>query len=284
MPVEVHYETSHGQIILNRHSKTASQQKRLDQIIDQLFEALEIIGSRLADEDIYYHGLNITGKYHAEESFMPWCDEAVAAWAELATSPIHHERLKAWLVQIEKLIVKANGLDRHTESIWEEDEVQLGEPAISVFAMIDKTFIPYYERLLRVWDMAHEVSQGEMIYEIVKKHGICAETEDLLYCRIIDRPYDGWPHTIEYLYPLLKELCNDLPNHHLFQRIVTELNNRFAEENPEEYTQIIENIRANPKAPVTGRAKERELFGHCPHEQGLWDDADLVLARLDAAI
>jgi len=65
-------------------------------------------------------------------------------------APHLRRRAKDWIVRIEKTLKLA-------ETLWEDDETQFGEPLATHMALLDAEFVPYYTRLLRLWDQGHEV-------------------------------------------------------------------------------------------------------------------------------
>ena len=87
-----------------------------------------------------------------------------------------------WIVRIEKTLKLAETLSRSTSSLWEDDVTQFGEPLAAHMALLDVEFVPYYTRLLRLWDQGHQVHMGGAVVEIVNKHGVRAETEELILC------------------------------------------------------------------------------------------------------
>jgi hypothetical protein len=186
--------------------------------VDQLFEALEITREKLSDKNAYFFALDIIGSHTSGEEFTPWTDEAIGAWAQVAANTRLQARLQEWLSKIERLIIEAdNTAKRSTASLWEIDEVQFGEPAACAFALVNRSFVPFYTRLLGVWDLDHEVHQGEAVEAIVKQHGICPETEQLL----VARATSGYGlEQIEDLTPYLEEVYGDLPNSAFFRSMV----------------------------------------------------------------
>ncbi|OKO70854.1 hypothetical protein AC628_29870 [Bradyrhizobium sp. NAS96.2] len=88
--------------------------------------------------------------------------------------------MKDWLVRLEQTLQLAETNRRSTGSLWEHDETQFGEPVATHLALLDVEFVPYYTRLLRLWDMGHEVHTGGFVDDIVEKHSIRAETEELI--------------------------------------------------------------------------------------------------------
>lgn len=212
MPVKTVFEQSSRQWVISVTPSPGSP----DETVDQLFEALEITRERLSDKNAYYYAIDIRGSHTSGEEYAPWSDEAIAAWAQVATDSRLHSRLQEWLSCVENLIIEADAAKRSTASLWEIDEVQFGEPAACAFALINRSFIPFYARLLSVWDLDHEVHQAEAIEAIVKQHGICPETEQLLIARASGYGLDQ----LDDLTPYLEEVYGDFPNSAFFRRMI----------------------------------------------------------------
>jgi hypothetical protein len=87
-----------------------------------------------------------------------------------------------WTDRLEETLKLAESRSLATASLWEHDETQFGEPLLTYLSLIDVQFVPFYTRLLRLWDMGHAVHQGEAVTEIINKYKITPETEDLILC------------------------------------------------------------------------------------------------------
>jgi hypothetical protein len=103
-------------------------------------------------------------------------------WTKASGAPHLRQRVKDWIVRIEKTLKFAETLSRSTSSLWEDDETQFGEPLATHLALLNVQFVPCYTRLLRLWDQGHEVHMGGAVVEIVNKHGVRPETEELIRC------------------------------------------------------------------------------------------------------
>ncbi len=181
---------------------------------------------------------------------------------------------------IESLLKEANErLPHATASLWESEETQFGEPLVTLLALHDRSFIPAYCRLLAQWDMDHEVRQAECIDLIVRTHGICAETEDLLHCRAAVNPGQGGRDQIENLFPFLQAAYGDVTQSALFERIVATVHGQDLAERRTAFEDYKTRKAANPTARPPG-LPERSLFKYCNHPE-LTQGAERLFAKLD---
>lgn len=158
----------------------------VSELVDMLEKLLENLRMEFqhevvsAKKRVYFHGVNIAAPAVSHETFTPFGQKEIAIWKIVATAPHVKDRMKKWFCDAATLITKAPSIQT---SIWETDEVQFPEAAITVFALLNLDFVPEYTRLLTVWDMDHEVGQHDTISAIVRQHGVTTETEALLEIR-----------------------------------------------------------------------------------------------------
>jgi hypothetical protein len=220
MPPTVMFEPRHLQLVLSMRPTAFLPGRQRAQKVDQLFEALEVIQARMSDNEIYYFALDVGGSHRTGEEFNPWTNKNIADWGRLAIRPELRPRLKEWLGALATLLKDAQSSGRSTASLWELDEYQLGEAAASACAFVDVSLVPCYTRLLRLWDMDHEVRQFDTINEIIEHHGICAQTEELLYVRTVEARGQTGDGQIEHLLPILNKAYGDFTTSTLFRRMV----------------------------------------------------------------
>ena len=79
-----------------------------------------------------------------------------------------------------------------TKSVFESETWQLGELAAASCALADASFVPFHTRLLRLWDLDHEVNQGATIKRIIRRHGLRSEVEELLFVQCVEEPGQGY--------------------------------------------------------------------------------------------
>lgn len=284
MPVEIH--SNEYLFALLGPKKTFGQWNRPQLVVDYLFNALEVIRARFRDPTIgtyekrrQHYFIDISRTCQLSYPDYQLYNEHLAAWKTLAGYRSLHGRLKEWVEQLEMLIAEI-APERYQDGIYEIGDSQLGEVALRVLALTDKSFVPFFVRMLRVWNCV-PAERGTylelMIDEIVREYGLCPETKELIECAYSEWGYEGYE-----LSRLLKQLHNDLPNYPMFRRIVASQSEWFANCRPDEWSVIIERLRADPNAPAAGRAKERWVFRDDEYS-GIWEDADIVLAELDAA-
>jgi hypothetical protein len=279
MPIEVNFDPRHLHLVLSVGSKSLLPGRRGDQTVDKLFEAIQIIRDRMGDKKIYYLCLDICSNHRKGEEFTAWTKPAVASWVRIARDRRLRERLKQWLTELEKLLIEANSsAGRSTGGLWEGEETQLGEVAASAFAAADVTFVSFYARLLKVWDTSHEVMQGDTIDSIIENHGICAETEELLYARAVETGYGV--DQIGGLFPILQEHYGDFTKSSLFRKIVETLHARDRAWRVKEHEKFVELLARNPKAKPNVLS-ERNLFVYWRNIPQLKQAADRLLEELD---
>jgi hypothetical protein len=133
------------------------------------------VPSELGEFDPYDNG----GEYDLG-SRNPWKVFCPPFWTKASRVPRLRQRVKDWIVHLEKTLKLAETHSRSTSSLWEDDETQFGEPLATHMALLDVEFVPSYTRLLRLWDPGHEVHMGGAVIEIANKHGIRDETEELI--------------------------------------------------------------------------------------------------------
>lgn len=201
-----------------------------------------------------------------DEEFDPTNGSILAFWAAVHRSPALRPRIGAWIDRLadELLPMEGGGYD----DVWEDEEIQIGEPLVSLLALADRSFIPAYIKLLARWDMDHEVHQTDTIDKIFETHGICDETEALLYCRVVTNPGQHGGDQLDDLFPALQAHYGDFSKTPLFKRIVTGMH--------AEDTAWRADIIADG-----GRPADRDLLytSHAPLRQA----ADTLIAELDAA-
>lgn len=112
----------------------------------------------------------------------PWKVFCPPFWTNAAANPQFRERLTKWLDRVEETLRLPAVHDLPTDGLWEHDDTQFGEPVATHLSLVDVAFVPSYTRLLRLWDLSHEVHQGGAVVEIVNRHGITPETKELIVC------------------------------------------------------------------------------------------------------
>jgi hypothetical protein len=195
MAVRVEYDEDQCQLVVQVACKDVKSDREIENTFNDLDTALGKIEEKL-DSDIPFFLIDIEAKgvrpalglFHPYEdgaeydlgSRNPWEVFCPPFWTKTIGAPPLRQRAKDWIVRIEKTLKSADALSRSTASLWEDDETQFGEPLATHLALLDAEFVPYYTRLLRLWDQGHEVHMGGAVVEIVNKHGVRAETEELI--------------------------------------------------------------------------------------------------------
>jgi hypothetical protein len=162
--------------------------------------------------------------------------------------------------------------------IFEDEMYQLGQVAVSTLAMTDIRFVPHYIRFLKSWDLGHEVMQSQDIEQIFSAHGICPETEELLYVRAVETGYGTGQ--IEVLFPVLQAHYGDFTKSDLFRKIVRALHAKDRAWRVEEHEEYLARLAKNPDAKPR-LLSERYIFSYCPSAPALEEAAKRLLEEFD---
>lgn len=160
---------------------------------------------------------------YSEVAFEPWTVENRRFWIEVANIESLRADVFALLQKMEELVRLGQSVETSMWGLWEVDEVQFGEIPAMVLAEHCRAFVPYYTKLLRCWDMDHEVLQLEAIDRIVRAHGICPETEELLFARIAENPGQHGRDQIDNLFPFLQGHYGNFVKSKLFVDVITHI-------------------------------------------------------------
>jgi hypothetical protein len=307
MPVLTHFDPDDMRFECHVTCSDLTSKAELARALDDYGTALGMIGARMGEKGTYNFAIRMSGKtpllarltakaprgaaldsvrHIAEakgnagddESWTYLCPEF---WLSACQHPELRPKIDGLIDRIEGLLKEANArLPNATASLWEHEETQFGEPLVTLLALHDRSFIPAYVRLLRQWDMDHEVHQAECIDLIVRTHGICAETENLLHCRAAVNPGQGGRDQIENLFPFLQEAYGDVTQSALFERIVTTVHGQDLAERRKAFEDYRSRKAANPATRPPG-LPERSLFKYCNYPE-LTAGAERLFARLDA--
>ncbi|MCJ2045411.1 hypothetical protein MKK58_12860 [Methylobacterium sp. J-078] len=229
--------------------------------IKDLHKALAKIASSLGKESLYYRAIDLSGTWRSgEEEFNPWAPPNISAWADLARHPETLNDLRAWLEDVERLLLRH--LAEEDTSILEAEEVLLGEVPLSILAVMHLDFVPLYTRFLDVWQDQNGPQQGSIVQEIVEAHGRSKEVEDLLFKLVVYMSGDG--DLIEYnLRKNLEQLYGNFSQSELFRRMVEAMHARGSE--------------------LQDSTGKRYIFSYLPGWPELTVAAETILAELDVA-
>lgn len=208
MTVLVNYDEDQCQLVVHVACRDVSSDQEIDNTFNDLDTALNKIEENLGrDLKIDFFLIDIKAKgvppgsgwfdpYEGEYPFgprNPWDVFCPPFWTKACAVPHLRRRAKDRIVRLEKTLKLAEAFSRSTDSLWEHDEIQFGEPVATHLALLDVEFVPYYMRLLRLWDPGHEVHMRAAVTAIVNRHGVRAETKELLRC------YTEWSGSDEVL-------------------------------------------------------------------------------------
>ena len=195
MPVTTEHVTSECKkyFIVTSGKNSISDENGIKNILSDVDTALTDLEANLHDRDLFFHQicLEITGAEHqngafvgfsmGDEKYDPWTSFCPSFWDRAISIPKLQDSIDALLHRWRAILEKGNKTASGCTS--EADETQFGQPLLSHLAIREKRFVPHFQNFLRHWDMDHEVEISGAIIEILKEHGVCEETEELLaYC------------------------------------------------------------------------------------------------------
>jgi hypothetical protein len=294
MPVRIAFEKSDDQYVVSLPRQGLLIRRGPDRTLDLLFEALAVIEKKIEEDCRAFYAIDLNGEHKTGDNFLfdscPFSyDDDGATWARYRDSwlvtvkklaqPRFHGRVEQWLEKAAQLVRKANSLGG--DGLWETNELKFAEiPAFS-FAIADRKFVPAYTRLLRLWDCDHEVLQPECIDKIIEKHGICPETEDLLFARVAEQ---SQVDLLDFFYPVLQEAYGDFLGSSLFHRMVESEYNRRRIDYAAYYKERLEHLKKYPKAspPREFQLLPSAMFEHVKIP-GIRDAEERLLCELHAA-
>lgn len=278
MPSRFFPNQGYGQVVYSLHGHDTTTQQGLRATLAEMIALLGQIEELLRDEDINYFGLDPTGKWRPDQGmFDPWQEDGIAFWAAIAADWGLRKDAMAWFDAIAGLIKRSEKLQSWSESLWECDSSQFGELGAAVCALQDLAFVPVYTRFLRLWDMDHEVNQSETISMIVKKHGLCPETEALLYTRCVDAQGQGGFAELEGAADLFEAKYDNLAEAPLLKRIASAIHAEIYEGRRNEWERYLSKEISRPL-----RIVDRGYFGRSDSSK-LHEAATRIVAELDAA-
>jgi len=197
MSVQVEYIKSDCRSIASIYCKDISSNDGINDVFDELNIALTQIQEKIGKPEHWYFLIDIVAEgapatlaefdpYGPGEcclgSHNPWQTFCPPFWMNAGKNPQSRRRIIEWIGGLEETLRLAEARALSTSSLWEDDETQFGEPLLTHLSLVDVQFVPSYTRLLRLWDMSHEVHTGGAVVEIVNRHGIRPETEELILC------------------------------------------------------------------------------------------------------
>lgn len=159
------------------------------------------------------------GHWTPPDEFDPWSEETIDFWRRVGRNPELHAPATSWL---RRVLFMLQYLDNYPmiDGMWEYDDTQFPEPAISTLATENADFVPLYTKFLAAWDMDHEVWQHDTIVKIIENHGITEQTESLIILRTGGAMGQRGFDTIEEVLPLLMQHYGDLAGTDFLKRLV----------------------------------------------------------------
>lgn len=192
---------------------------------DELEEARNLIAQAIRDNERYYYYNIVIDCPNApaelqpdlSRGFDPWETFGKAFWPVVVRDSRFRDRVSAALSGLSNLLPSDGG------GMHEYDETAFGEPVVTALALADVYFVRFYTRFLRDWDMETEVFQYEAIDKIVRRHGLCPETESLLLARFGEAAGQMGIDQFETLLPFLEEATGGFAGAPLFRQMVAGL-------------------------------------------------------------
>jgi len=197
MTVRVQHIEDDCRLVVSVHCKDISSSNGINDVFNQLNIALTTIREKIGEPDLWYFLIDIVAQgmprtlaefnpYEPGEPFLgshnPWQAFCPPFWMNASRNPQSRRRITEWIGRVEEVLRLPESLSLPTSGLWEHDETQFGEPLVTHLALVDVQFVPFYTRLMRLWNMSHEVHMGEVVTEIVNRHGITPETKKLISC------------------------------------------------------------------------------------------------------
>lgn len=236
--IEEIFDEDELKLTVRVHLQDIDSENSISDAFEHLDQAMSQIVKKLGDSEIYSFAIAIRADGFEPESGEfdpydeggatlsvehPWTGFCPRFWTNALKYDKTRERVMKWTTRIENILKTIDRYGRSTESLWEDDETQFGEPLLTHLALSDVALVPSYTKVLKLWDLGHEVEQNGEIAAIVDKHGICPETEDLIYTRVILNPGQRGLDLLRVVFPLLQSVYGDATQSKLFrQMVVTE--------------------------------------------------------------
>lgn len=279
---------------------------QMDDIFDGLHQMLDAIRTQLTNRDIYYftyrldrlpkgvgiwraikRALLMEGKRGSTIKDLPpeidpWSEEIIQFWTLVGAKPQFHDLAKNWLANAESLLAQAVNIPARYD-LWEYDEVQFAEPAIATLALSDVSFVPYYTKLLGLWDMEHEVTQRETIKAIFDKYGVCPETEDLMICRM-DKGFGQWgDDNMEHFYPALEAHYGDLTQSDFLRRMVLQSHKSAVAQYEKDIAHATKNLVQRRKTQPAAKMPDipQPVLGYLAYDKNLSKTAQRIFDVLE---
>jgi hypothetical protein len=200
-------EVSSGTLNLGVYSSNAQDTNEQVDIIKCLIQAVDVIESSYSGGGVHFFSVRIYKETPNQTAQSQ--DVTSEFWQSLTSEASCFPLIKDFLSRIEASLESAQSKGI---GLWDSEQSQLGEKEITILALGNIEFVPHYTALLRQWDMYHESGQATVIDNIIKQYGICAETEDLLFCRATDASGQAGDDQLGGLFKFLDIECKKFPN------------------------------------------------------------------------
>lgn len=136
----------------------------------------------LQDWSVFFQGLEMSEneRESIKRAFQPgWF------WLHVGALEGGWDVVERWVSILEGISRENTDDWGNKPGLWEdEDGVAIGESALLSLVMREQRWLPLYTRLLKIWDLGHEVHTRSSINAIVRTHGWSAPMADLLVQRV----------------------------------------------------------------------------------------------------
>jgi hypothetical protein len=163
-------------------------------IFDDLDRAMDEIGTKVTDHEITYfqirlrvkgydaqhlHGRPEEGGEYRLTAHDPWGGYSPDFWRSALSDPACRQRVERWVSRHLETLKRAQDAKQNTESLWEDDNTQFGEPLMFLLAAMDVTVVAHYVAFIELWDLDHQVEVWPVIEALLEKYGERPETAAL---------------------------------------------------------------------------------------------------------
>jgi hypothetical protein len=178
--------------IVHVHASEPATARDWQKIFDDLDRAMDKIEAKVVDHDTFnfqirlrVDGFEKQRLFELEEGWKytltssdPWDGYSPDFWRSALADPASRQRVERFVTRYANTLKRAKEAMRSTESLWEDDETQFGEPFMFLLAMLDIAFVAQYNLFLELWYVGHpfELAAFE---GIIQQHGKRRETAAL---------------------------------------------------------------------------------------------------------
>jgi hypothetical protein len=179
--------------IVNVRASKPATAKDWRKIFDDLDHGMDEIEARVTDPDTWcfqirlrVDGFETLRLFELEEGRKytltlndPWDGYSIDLWRSALADPASRQWVERLVARYANTLKRAKEAMRSTESLWEDDDTQFGEPLMFLLAMLDIGFVAQYEKFLELWYVGPPSDILAAIQGIIQRHGKRQETAAL---------------------------------------------------------------------------------------------------------